>query len=51
MKIARLLPNHISLGLNVVAKREAILPLTFSLTTGKLANAHIKAIRTVNGKK
>jgi hypothetical protein len=51
MKIARLLPSHISLGVSVVAISEAILPLTFSLTTGRLENVHIKVIRIASGKK
>ncbi|MCD4670563.1 MAG: hypothetical protein K8S14_08955, partial [Actinomycetia bacterium] len=49
--MARLLPSHISLGVSVVAISEAILPLTFSFTTGRLENAHIKVIRIASGKK
>jgi hypothetical protein len=51
IKIARLLPSHISLGVSVVAISEAIFPLTFSLTTGRPENAHIKAMIIVRGRK
>jgi len=50
-KIARLLPTHISPGESGVASKEVILPLTFSLTMGRLANDHINVIRIINGKK
>ena len=50
-KIARLLPIQSAVGLSGVAKRDSMLPLTFSLIMGKLAKAHIKAIRTNRGRK
>ncbi len=50
-KIARLLPIHISPGESGVASKEVILPLTFSLIIGRLANAHINVIRIDSGKK
>ena len=50
-KIARLLPIQISLGLSGVARRDAMLPLTFSLIIVKLANAQMKLIRINSGKK
>ena len=50
-KIAKLLPIHISPGDSGVASKEVILPLTFSLTMGRLANAHINVIRINSGKK
>ena len=50
-KIARLLPIQISLGLSVVAKRDEMFPLTFSLMIGKLAKAQMKEISINSGKK
>ncbi|MBC8387822.1 MAG: hypothetical protein H8E13_07215 [Actinobacteria bacterium] len=50
-KIAKLLLIQISLGLSGVAKRDAMFPLTFSLTMGRLAKAQMKVIRINSGKK
>jgi hypothetical protein len=46
--IARLLPTQICTGERGVASKDSILPFTFSLITGRLANAHIKVIEIDN---
>jgi len=50
-KMARLLPIQISFGLSVVARRDAMFPLTFSLTIGRLAKAQMNVISINSGKK
>ena len=50
-KIARLLPIQISFGVSVVARRDVILPFTFSLIIGRLEKTQMKVIRIDNGRK
>ncbi|GAI78667.1 unnamed protein product [marine sediment metagenome] len=50
-KIARLLPIQISLGVSVVARRDATLPFTFSLIIGRLEKTQMKVIRIDNSRK
>lgn len=51
IKIARLLPIQISLGVSVVARRDSILPFTFSLIIGRLEKTQMIVIRIDNGRK
>jgi hypothetical protein len=48
--MARLFPIQISLGVSVVAQREAILPFIFSFVIGRLEKAQMKVIRIDNGR-
>ena len=49
--MAMLLPIQISLGLSGVAKRDSMLPLTFSLIMVRKAKTQMKVISTNSGKK